>query len=1058
LLLEPLEDRNLFATGLGVTAPEQFATGLYAHLLGRQPVGAEIENWALQLDNGTTPGAVVRSFVDSAEFRGDWVQQAYGHYLHRNAGAGELAAWVGQMQAGLSYESFVSNIVASPEYIQDHGGANVNWLVGLYTDVLGRSPDQGGLVAWNRVLQQGVPPIQIAQAFVHSNEGLAIQAATAYQTVLGRSADPGGLAYWTGQLQQGLSVEQLRVLFGTSGEFIAKQASQAAPSYIGSSQAPATPGVTLAVPDFSTSTTPTVSIDVNPTSYTGTASIDVDLNHDGSFTDPGDAGQTTGTITPANHQLVMNALPDGTYTIRARAQNPGGADFVSAPLTLTVNMHEGFMGSSVLLGLYNDYTTDLATTGTLPANFGKLHPVLFDPHARVGVNVHSTLPQYLNAMAPDLANLGMVIAEIYPAQQMVIGYLPITMIPQLMTLPHFASVTPIYRPVLHTGSAISQGDGVIKGPQFRSQFNVDGTGESIGVLSDSVDEFGGGLPQSFATGDLIRGKVTVLEDDPSGFGTDEGRAMMEIIADVAPQANLIYHTGSGGPQDYARGILQEAQFGAKVEVDDISYLDEPMFNDGVIGQAIDQVHSQGVFYASAAGNDGPGAFLTNWQSVDGVVGGVPGTFLNLGSGRVLQSFRLPLGAVFTPSVEWDDAYLEGGSNLPNFQVPTQINVYITSADGTQVFAAATDDNTNTGEALQIPAFFNDGTFGTDQFAMAFQLIQGPAPTMLRWVSNSDSGLDLNALGEGGPAIFGHTTAAGAVAVGAAPWYQPNIPEPFTSVGGSVPFLFDAQGNRLATPDIRNEPAITGPDGVSTSFFGAPANTVDPATNDKHLRFYGTSAAAPEVAAAAALSLEAAPGTSPDALFQGFARTTTPVVSAGFNNLGGFGMVQLVGSSGMTPITVPPVVPPTPPGPPAPPPTPPGGNLPPGTILPAPAWGQTSDTAAQLGVLNAGTVTYEGNAIQNLPNGMPANNWGIWTAGQAGTVSVSLQYTIPGGDLNFRLYTLDANGNLLPIAAGTALGVNDQLASVAVTAGQPLVIWIYGYNHAQGAYNLSVNLM
>jgi hypothetical protein len=44
-------------------------------------------------------------------------------------------------------------------------------------------------------------------------------------------------------------------------------------------------------------------------------------------------------------------------------------------------------------------------------------------------------------------------------------------------------------------------------------------------------------------------------------------------------------------------------FGAQVICDDVGYADEPFFEDGLIGQAVDEVHAGGVSYFSSAGND-----------------------------------------------------------------------------------------------------------------------------------------------------------------------------------------------------------------------------------------------------------------------------------------------------------------------------------------------------------------------------------------------------------------------------------------------------------------------
>ena len=73
----------------------------------------------------------------------------------------------------------------------------------------------------------------------------------------------------------------------------------------------------------------------------------------------------------------------------------------------------------------------------------------------------------------------------------------------------------------------------------RTQFGVDGTGVNIGVLSNSVSQFAGGLPDSYKTGDPDpNNPVKVLQDGPAG-STDEGRAMLENIHDIAPVSERV---------------------------------------------------------------------------------------------------------------------------------------------------------------------------------------------------------------------------------------------------------------------------------------------------------------------------------------------------------------------------------------------------------------------------------------------------------------------------------------------------------------------------------------
>ena len=130
------------------------------------------------------------------------------------------------------------------------------------------------------------------------------------------------------------------------------------------------------------------------------------------------------------------------------------------------------------------------------------------------------------------------------------------------------------------------------------------------------------------------------------------------------------------------------------------------------------------------------------------------------------------------------------------------------------------------------------------------LYAGPAPTDFKLMAlDNSAGVTLGAssLNTNDGTVYGHAAASGTIAVGAAyyartPAYgvSPPVVESYSS-GGPTTILFDTAGNALATPDVRPTPWVVAPDGGATTFFG---------------NFFGTSAAAPDAAAVAALMLQA----------------------------------------------------------------------------------------------------------------------------------------------------------------------------------------------------------
>jgi hypothetical protein len=409
----------------------------------------------------------------------------------------------------------------------------------------------------------------------------------------------------------------------------------------------------------------------------------------------------------------------------------------------------------------------------------------------------------------------------------------------------------------------------------------------------------------------------------------------------------------------------------------------------------------------------------------------------------LEQFSLAPGDDVEPTVQWDNAFLEGGApNQPNYQVKTEVDVLITSADGTQLFGEFNTNTLNTNEANQFGEFTNSGALGTNNFAFSFFLAQGPAPTELRWVNMDENTSTLVLASGGGPTVFGHSMATGGVAVGATAWYSNQLPgntnyvsEDFSAMGGLLPKLFDNTGARLATPELLNEPVLTGPDGVSTSFFDQQAPPQDPDTSDTHPRFYGTSAAAPHVAAVAALELEQSKGTNGQVL-QNMEQTALDIDAPGWDPGSGFGLVQAKaftpsggGGGG-------------------------GGGGTTGDDRFEPD--DTSDKAANLGVLIPGTQTINDLTIINHADGLPDYDWYRYTAGATGILTVSMNYNSTG-DLDLRVYTVDANNTLIPLGLSATTGQSKQSVSTVIGGGMPILIWVYGFNFAQGAYDLNVTL-
>lgn len=158
--------------------------------------------------------------------------------------------------------------------------------------------------------------------------------------------------------------------------------------------------------------------------------------------------------------------------------------------------------------------------------------------------------------------------------------------------------------------------------ELRDHYNLSGDEITIGVLSNSFAtaetfDISGNL-DTYATNiadGYLPSNINVLKDYSGSDATDEGRALLQLIHAVAPEADLAFHTTRGGAGAFGQGIQALAAAGADIIVDDSGYgyppnappnapldlldLEPPK---GPINQAINAVVNQGISYFTAAGN------------------------------------------------------------------------------------------------------------------------------------------------------------------------------------------------------------------------------------------------------------------------------------------------------------------------------------------------------------------------------------------------------------------------------------------------------------------------
>ncbi len=489
------------------------------------------------------------------------------------------------------------------------------------------------------------------------------------------------------------------------------------------------------------------------------------------------------------------------------------------------------------------------------------------------------------SLMTQLERLGLVQGSSYG--RVVNGMFPLKKIDNMESMSNLMYVRPAYKPVNNIGLVTSQGDLSQYSDIAKDNTGVDGTGQKVGVLSDSYDALGGAAA-GVASGDLpgtgnpfgFHSSVEVLLDLPPGAGSDEGRGMLEIVHDVAPGADLAFHTAFGGQAVFANGIRALADAGSNVIVDDIIYFAEPMFQDGIIAQATDEVTAQGATYLSSAGNGErqsyESAFTPAFQQLITPISIVdfqpvfsanyelhdfdPGPEVD-----VFQEVILSPGTGFTFSFQWDQPFASVCEGCPGSA--SDLDIFIALDESFDfIIAEFSGVNINQGlDAVELAGvgLSPDATGPLPVYIAIGQFIDtpnpGPNPRLIKFVSFGEASNPIEYLNFKST-LYGHANSRSAIATGAVRYTNtpsfgsavPILETGFVSGGsaaGGTPIFFDTSGKQIS--ELRPKPEICAPQGANTTFFGGDFE------GDGFPNFFGTSASAPHAAGAAALLLESA---------------------------------------------------------------------------------------------------------------------------------------------------------------------------------------------------------
>ena len=441
------------------------------------------------------------------------------------------------------------------------------------------------------------------------------------------------------------------------------------------------------------------------------------------------------------------------------------------------------------------------------------------------------------AVLARIRELGGSVVDSVPRYRAVRARLPLVSVERLAALDAVRTIRTADEEVTRKDDT-SEGDAAHGVSQARRTHGVDGTGIGIGVMSNGIRT----LADRQRSGDLPE-HVTVLPGQ-AGRG-DEGTAMLEIVHDLAPGADLYFATASGGQARFAENVEALCEAGADVIVDDVGYLNEPHLQDGVMVQGIDAAVADGCFFFSAGGNDGNlnDGTSSTWEGdyaagtalvVDGETLGVRHDF-----GAGVEANPMP-GVSFGELVlQWADP-LGASSN--------DYDLFLVDANG-DVLASSTDVQDGTQDPIEVLS-----TESIVEDALAVVVKASGADRYLR-LQTFGGRFDVATAGN----MWGHPAAENAIGVAAVDvddagglFDGTESVETYSSDGPRRVF-FESDGTAITPGDFSSNggKVLQKPD-------LAAATCVSTATPGFSY-FCGTSAAAPHAAAMGALLLEAAGG-------------------------------------------------------------------------------------------------------------------------------------------------------------------------------------------------------
>lgn len=423
------------------------------------------------------------------------------------------------------------------------------------------------------------------------------------------------------------------------------------------------------------------------------------------------------------------------------------------------------------------------------------------------------------------------------------------------------------------GAVVTQGDGAHRADQVRvAPLCFDGSCVKVGVIANGIDS----ADDASSSGDLPDDGAGFphLDIDPDLPGEgDEGTAMLEIIHDLAPAAELAF-SGPETAVDMVASIQYLTAAGCHVICDDLGFYGQPYFSDGPVALAAKAAIDAGIVYVSAAGNDRKEHYQGDFNRL-----GLGGTwFHDFGGEDVAVNISVPPNGSLDASLQWDEVF---GSAATDF------NLFLLNFEGDMVLASGNEVQDGDDDPYEFLSWTNNTGFDVT-VKLSVVDVFGNAPFHV---------LELFAYGAPGDTTFWqeHVVAADSV------FGHPAVTEVLSTaavLSFGVPCELSEFSSRgpstimagVPVPEVRDTPALAATTCVSITGAGCFACD-DPCPPQVDCIFCGTSAAAPHVAGIVAQMLEAKPDATPAEIRAALAIGATDCGDPGFDFSFGMGFAD-----------------------------------------------------------------------------------------------------------------------------------------------------------------------